>query len=72
MSDEARLWLLIAVVALTNGITAGVVWMYWQDKHARLLRWIAADERSREAQVQNIKIRETVYGQVTMGALDNG
>lgn len=71
MSDEIRLWLLILVVVLTNAITAGVVFMYWQDRFYQLLREQAADKRSRRAQLENIRMREQVYGNVTMGALDN-
>ena len=69
MTDETRLWLLIAVVALTNGITAATVYLYWQDRFYQLLRERAADERSRLAQLQNIRMREQVYRDVTMGDL---
>ena len=69
MSDEASLWLLILVVALTNGITAATVYLYWQDRFYQLLRDQAADERSRQAQLQNIRMREQVYGDVTIGDL---
>ena len=71
MTDNARLWLLIGTVLLTNTITAGVVFMYWQDRFYQLLREQAADRRSRQAQLENIRIREQVYRNVTMGALDN-
>ena len=69
MSDETRLWLLILVVALTNSITAATVYLYWQDRFYQLLRYQAADKRSREAQLQNIRMREQVYRDVTMGDL---
>ena len=41
MTDETRLWLLILVVALTNGITAATVYLYWQDRFYQLLRAVS-------------------------------
>ena len=69
MTDEARLWLLIATVAITNMITAAVVFLYWQDRFYHLLRERAADDRAMRAQLENVKMREQVYRNVTMGDL---
>ena len=71
MTDNMRLWLLIGTVLLTNTITAAVVFMYWQDRFYQLLREHANDMRSRQAQLENIRMREAVYRNVTMGDLNH-
>ena len=63
-------WMIAGLVAVTGLIVWVATWTYMQDRYQDLLRVQAADERSRQGQTQNIRIREAVYGNVHLGDLE--
>ena len=62
MSEETRLWIMIATVAVTNLVTFGVTFMYWQDKFYGLLREQAAESKGRDVELSNARIISQTFG----------
>ena len=64
-------WMVAGLVLATAGIVWVVTWTYMQDRYQDLLRQIAQERASNAAAVQDVKIREQIYGNIQMGDLDN-
>ena len=64
-------WMVAGLVLATAGIVWIVTWTYMQDRYQDLLRQVAQERASNAAAVQDVKIREQIYGNIQMGDLDN-
>ena len=64
-------WMVAGLVLATAGIVWVVTWTYMQDRYQDLLRQVAQERASNAAAVQDVKIREQIYGNIQMGDLDN-
>ena len=63
-------WMVAGLVAATAGIVWIATWTYMQDRFQDLLREVAAERASNAAAVQDVRIRQQVYGEITMGDLE--
>lgn len=70
--DPWAIWLLIGLVVVCSGIVFVATWAHWDRKYKTLLREQASDDRARARQIQNVKIREATYRDVTLGDLQRG
>ena len=68
--QQWQYWMVAGLVAVTGLIVWVATWTYMQDRYQALLKEQAEDERSRLGQTQNIHIREAIYGDITMGDLE--
>ena len=64
-------WLVAGLVLATAGIVFIATWTYMQDRHNDLLRGIAQERASNAAAIQDVKIRQQMYGNIQMGDLDH-
>ena len=60
-------FIIAGVAVVAAGITWLATWDYWHKKYSDLLREVAAERESAAQAVADVKIRETVYREVTMG-----
>ena len=63
-------WLVASLVFATSGIVFVATWSYMQDKYYDLLREVAAERAANQSALQDVRMRQRIYGDVTMGDLD--
>ena len=63
-------WLVASLVFATSAIVFLATWSYMQDKYYDLLREVAAERAANQSAVRDVRMRQRIYGDVTMGDLE--